>query len=195
MGCRRRYSRAAPGSADPIPSANRACRAGLKKLFWNIMPLQSGSEEIRPAALIPHPPDAVDIAVMHHEERVQRRIRLSHDAAHEYVDQIVRSCSSVPLVPQNSQLIHDWSRLFCPTGRLVPNVSNGDSVRIPLIIPGPTVLSGNQSVGVASRCGSNSGLVAVNVGSTKAGGIRRSSVQSQYGRAKSLLPVSCRTAR
>src|SRR6266478_4704570 len=64
------------------------------------------------------------------------------------------------------------------------------------MMPGPTVLSGNESVGVASRCCSNSGFgCPLKVGSTKAGGIWRSWVQSQYGRAKSLLPVSCRTAR
>ena len=60
----------------------------------------------------------------------------------------------------------------------------------------PTVLSGSESDRRASRWASNSGLgLPSKVGSTKACGICRSKVQSQYGSAKSLLPVSCRTAR
>ena len=60
----------------------------------------------------------------------------------------------------------------------------------------PTMLSANESVDDASRWDSNSEFgFPAKVGSTKAGGICRLAVQSQYGSAKSLKPVSCLTVR
>ncbi len=48
------------------------------------------------------------------------------------------------------------------------------------MIAGPTLLSGNESFGLASRCCSNSGFgLPLNFGWTNAGGIWRSAVQSQ----------------
>ena len=88
--------------------------------------------------------------------------------------------SSVPETPQNSQTTHDGSTLFCPSGRLVPKVSNGDSWRTWLMTACPTKLSGRASVGVASRWDSNSGFGwPLKVWSVNACGICRSSVQSQ----------------